>query len=125
MKSVWEECSGDPKRNYLSGFSYGGNGVFHLASMQPDLWAAVWPADPVLTPIPDLQIPVVITIGEYSRHHRLNLQKKGYKEINKAGSLADAVYVDYGEDHVGTATSAYRDKRIYEWLLKKKLNKKR
>ncbi|WP_268898780.1 hypothetical protein [Geomesophilobacter sediminis] len=27
------------------------------------------------------------------------------------------VYTDEGLDHAGTATSAYRDPRIYYWLL--------
>ncbi|HET7363635.1 MAG TPA: prolyl oligopeptidase family serine peptidase [Burkholderiales bacterium] len=36
----------DAARLYLTGFSYGGNGVFDLGLAQPDLWAALWAVDP-------------------------------------------------------------------------------
>ncbi len=33
----------------------------------------------------------------------------------------DRVYTDRGEDHVGSATSAYREERVRRWLLARHL----
>jgi poly(3-hydroxybutyrate) depolymerase len=40
MTEIQREYTGDPDRTYLTGFSFGGNGVFDLAATQADLWAA-------------------------------------------------------------------------------------
>jgi hypothetical protein len=32
----------------------------------------------------------------------------------------DRVYVDQGMDHVGTAALAYKDARIYRWLVERR-----
>jgi predicted peptidase len=121
VKSVWHDYGGDPGRTYLTGFSYGGNGVFSLAAAQPRLWAALWPVDPTLNPIPKPPQPTWLCLGDYSRGDEASLHKKGFQEIKKAGDNSNQVYIDYGKDHSGTATSAYRDKRGYDWLLKKQL----
>ncbi|HMR66531.1 MAG TPA: hypothetical protein PKE64_21160 [Anaerolineae bacterium] len=123
IKSVWHDYGGDPKRTYLTGFSYGGNGVFSLVAVQPGLWAALWPVDPTLNPIPKPPQPIWLCLGDYSRGDEASLQRRGFQELKKAGANTDGVYVDYGKDHSGTATSAYRDRRIYDWLLTKQLKK--
>lgn len=47
VRQVQAEHRGDPERTYLTGFSFGGNGVFDLALAQPGVWAApVRVADP-------------------------------------------------------------------------------
>lgn len=120
VKVVWDGYGGDRKRTYLTGFSYGGNGVFRLAVLQPALWTAVWPVDPVMTPPKGLPMPVLVTMGEYARRHETMLIKQGYKKIESNGFRSNTLYIDYEKDHVRTATAAYRDKRIYDWLLRKK-----
>ncbi|HEU4522144.1 MAG TPA: hypothetical protein VFT12_09090 [Thermoanaerobaculia bacterium] len=106
----------DPNRFYLTGFSFGGNGVFDLAIVQPDLWAALWPVDPTRVPRVDPARPVWLSAGEIARHRKapfissLALQKLSVP-------AGDRVWCDEGEDHVGSATRAYRDDRIYDWLL--------
>lgn len=54
---------GDPARTYLTGFSFGGNGVFDLALAQPGLWAALWPVDPTRPPPRDPLRPVWLSIA--------------------------------------------------------------
>jgi poly(3-hydroxybutyrate) depolymerase len=108
---------GDPARTYLAGFSYGANGVLDVALLHPDVWAALWPVDPTRVPSADPGLPVWLSAGELSRGataefvRRLRLQPAG------EGTPPDRVLVDDGADHVGTATRAYRDARIYDWLL--------
>jgi predicted esterase len=112
---------GDPKRTYLTGFSFGGNGVFDLALDNPRLWAALWAVDPTRVPPADPDLPVWLSAGEASRSvgsefiERLQLQPPG-PEVE----AEDRIVVDEGLGHVGTATSAYRDERIYRWLLAKR-----
>lgn len=67
------------------------------------------PADPGL--------PVWLSSGEVSRRG-----ERGFVErlgLNQPAGAAPGgcVIVDRGQDHVGTATLAYADERIYDWLL--------
>ncbi|KAI1709885.1 hypothetical protein Ddc_13711 [Ditylenchus destructor] len=98
--SVQHEHGGDPNRTYLTGFSYGGNGVFDLGIEQPDFWSALWPVDPTRVPKEEVKQPIWISIGAAAR--RLT-----------------ASYIQ--QDHVGSARKAYKDERIYDWLLAKRL----
>lgn len=118
-----EECGGDPGRTYLTGFSYGGNGVFDVALHDASLWGALWPVDPTRVPAADPGVPVWLSSGQASRPNgprfieRLGLEPPG-------GRAELRVYLDEGLDHVGTATSAYKSDRIYNWLLSKEAPKR-
>lgn len=121
VKQVQREHGGDERRTYLTGFSFGGNGVLDLALAQPDAWAALWPVDPTRVPRTDPRRPVWLSIGQVARHasdafiRALDLQRAGKKPAG------ERLYLDEGEDHVGSATRAYRDERIYDWLLAHRL----
>ena len=121
VASVQAEYGGDPNRTYLTGFSYGGNGVFSLATKQPGIWAALWAVDQPLKPTPQTRQPIWLSLGDRSRTEVSKLRQQGFQEIKKANDNSDKVYIDYGEGHTGTATSAYRDVRSYKWLLRRKL----
>lgn len=106
----------DITRLYLTGFSFGGNGVFDLALEQRDLWSAAWAVDPTRVPPRALELPVWVSIGQVSR-----LQARAFVHrlgLTDAPQDSDRVWTDEGADHVGTARRAYRDGRIYEWLLR-------
>jgi poly(3-hydroxybutyrate) depolymerase len=112
---------GDPRRTYLSGFSYGGNGVLDLAIAHPDAWAALWPVDPTRVPRADPGRPVWLSMGEIARHSVAGfIRALGLVPVGE-GAPGDRVYLDEGQDHVGSATLAYRDERIYDWLLAHRL----
>lgn len=121
VRKVQKSCWGDVKRTYLTGFSFGGNGVFDLALSRPRPWAALWAVDPTRIPERDPGLPVWLSVGKAARLnresfiHALNLTPVDVDEG------ADRVYLDEGADHVGSATLAYRDKRVYSWLLSKRL----
>jgi poly(3-hydroxybutyrate) depolymerase len=114
---VLELAGGDPSRAYLTGFSFGGNGVFDLALAQPDRWAALWAVDPTRVPRADVRRPAWLSIGNAAR-----CQTDGFVAALGLRSAADRIdgdrlYLDEKQDHVGSATRAYRDERIYQWLL--------
>uniref|UniRef100_A0A914RAS8 Phospholipase/carboxylesterase/thioesterase domain-containing protein n=1 Tax=Panagrolaimus davidi TaxID=227884 RepID=A0A914RAS8_9BILA len=41
VQNVQNQCNGDVKRTYLTGFSFGGNGVFDIADSNPNFFAAI------------------------------------------------------------------------------------
>lgn len=121
MAEVQEDHGGDPQRTYLTGFSFGGNGVFDLALTQPDLWAALWPVDPTRVPNEDPQRPVWLSFGEVSRHRKEKFTRALDLKPQETTPDGDRLYLDQGQDHAGSARLAYRDDRIYAWLLSKHL----
>lgn len=122
VEEVQKVHGGDPQRTYLSGFSFGGNGVFDLALTQRDLWAALWPVDPTRVPPQAPERPVWLSIGEVARHRASGfIQALGLRPAADPVQ-GDRLYLDEGQDHVGSATLAYRDERVYAWLLSKRLS---
>lgn len=110
----------DEQRIHLTGFSFGGNGVFDLAIAEPELWAALWPVDPTRLPLGPIDKPIWLSLGEASRRKtRAFVHALALEPPDPAGN-GDRVWSDEGEDHAGTAAAAYRDTRIYEWLLSKR-----
>lgn len=118
VSEVRSDHGGDAQRLYLTGFSFGANGVFDLGAAQPDLWAALWAVDPTRVPSRELKRPVWVSIGEVSRNRRQTFVDALGLEEDAAG---DRVWRDEGLDHVASAASAYADERIYDWLLAKTL----
>ena len=99
-------------RMYLTGFSFGGNGVFDLGLAQPDLWAALWAVDPTRVPRKAPAQPLWLSAGEVAR-----AQKHEFMRALALGAADKRIWTDGGEDHVGAARAAYGDERIYSWLL--------
>jgi hypothetical protein len=122
VKGVQEAYRGDPGRTYLTGFSFGGNGVFDLSLVQPDFWAALWPVDPTRVPADDPGRPVWLSFGEVSRRRKEEFIRA--LSLKHAGAAAHGgrLYLDEGQNHVGSADLAYRDEKIYYWLLSKTLS---
>jgi predicted peptidase len=116
VSEVRSEYGGDARRLYLTGFSFGANGVFDLGAAQPDLWTALWAVDPTRAPAKKLKRPVWLSFGEVSR-----VRREAFVENLDLKPAGDRVWQDDGLDHVATATAAYADERIYDWLLAKSL----
>lgn len=117
VREVQRAHGGDPARSYLTGFSFGGNGVFDLAVAQPGVWAALWPVDPTRVPTADPGLPVWLSSGEVSRYGERAFIQRLDLNPPEGAVPGDRVVVDQGQNHVGTATRAYADGRIYDWLL--------
>jgi pimeloyl-ACP methyl ester carboxylesterase len=118
MAEIQRSRAGDGRRIYLTGFSFGGNGVLDLALAHPDRWTALWPVDPTRVPARDPGPPVWLSIGEAARRSRDGFIR-AMKLQEADGDLdADRIWLDQDEDHIGSARRAYRDERIYEWLAR-------
>ena len=125
VADVVDRFGGDASRCLLTGFSFGGNGVFDLALAQPGRWRALWSVDPTRIPIDALaDTPIWLSIGAAARRlaawivPTLDLRPAPKQADHPARPLEDSrLHLDEGLDHVGSAASAYADERIYEWLL--------
>lgn len=118
--SVEREANGaDAGRTYLTGFSFGGNGVFDLALLNRRFWAALWTVDPTRWPSADPAAPVWLSLGECARARKREFIAALGLVSAQESPEADRVYLDEGADHVGSATRAYADERVYAWLLSK------
>jgi predicted peptidase len=122
LKQVQNDHEIDPSRKYLTGFSFGGNGVIDFGIMQPQDWAALWAVDPTRIPRSEVQPPIWLSIGEVARSGKAALIRS-LQLVPKRDPAADRVYVDEGLSHVRTAASAYEDVSIYQWLLARSLAK--
>lgn len=111
---------GDPSRSYLTGFSFGGNGVFDVALHDASPWAALWAVDPTRVPLSDPGLPVWLSSGAACRFNSSGFIKRLGLRPPEAGN-EERVYLDEGLDHVGTATSAYKSDRVYSWLLSRRI----
>ena len=120
VAEVQHAHGGDRTRTYLTGFSFGGNGVFDLALLHPDRWAALWAVDPTRPPARPLAHPVWLSVGALARPRKaafIRAMALRAADESPEGGDEDRLYRDQGADHVGAATLAYRDERIYRWLL--------
>lgn len=115
VTTTCDRLGGDRRRAYLTGFSFGGNGVFDLALLQKELWAALWAVDPTRVPRQPIAAPVWLSAGEVTRY-----QERAFTEALHLGNSPKTrrVYDDRGDDHVGAARRAYADEAIYDWLLR-------
>jgi dienelactone hydrolase len=117
VEAVADEHGGDRSRIFLTGFSFGANGVWDVALDQPGFWSALWAVDPTRAPSRDPRVPVWLSAGELSRRLRDEFIRRLRLEVPADHVPGERVYIDEGLDHVRTATSAYGDDRIYRWLL--------
>lgn len=104
----------DGRRMYLTGFSFGGNGVFDLAEGAHP-WAALWAVDPTRVPSHEIDAPVWVSFGEVARRRKPEFIRALRLREDEPG---DRIYTDTGDDHVGSARKAYMDRAPYEWLLR-------
>ena len=121
VRAVEAEHGTDPSRRDLTGFSFGGNGVFDLAHRQREIWAALWAVDPTRIPEPDLVAPLWLSLGSSARPVTASsVARLGSVALDPdardAPAGAPRLHLDLGQGHVETAERAYADARIYRWL---------
>lgn len=109
-----DKYQGNPSQVYLTGFSYGGNGVLDIGAGHPGVWAALWPVEATRRPVSGTDLPVWVSAGEYARRHISSYRRMWDVQ---APPHPTSVYEDRNLDHVPTAIEAYGDVVIYDWLL--------
>ena len=119
-ETVQKQYRGDRQHIYLTGFSLGGNGVLDIAIAQArfNFWAKLWPVDPIRPYDKIPQLPIWLWYGNENLQpnqatvEKLSLQCAPVNGIPSGNSLC----TNTGLCHVDTATSAYKEDRVYDWL---------
>jgi len=116
----------DKNRIYLTGLSYGGFGTWHMASVHPNLFAAIapivgWGHPSLMKPIADANIPVWAFSGGRDRVVPTTYFYPGINELEKLGDtrVRFTVEEDMGHD---TWKRVYSGDDIYHWFLHYQLN---
>lgn len=119
-QSIASERCGNTKKMYLTGFSFGGNGVLRIGVEQPDVWAALWAVDPTEPPMQRAEQPIWISAGQYSRRYEKEFKDKLKIPVWMPDETpsTDGVYEDSRLSHVETAKKGYSCSAAYAWLSK-------
>lgn len=121
VDTVIAKFRGDPNRVYLSGLSYGGFGVWYMASKYPERFAA---ANPVVGyPHPDLvdsiaehRVPIWCFAGGRDPTVPVEYFYDGMNRLEQLGHDNSRLTVEEDMDH-DVWTRVYSGKDIYDWLL--------
>jgi predicted esterase len=110
----------DPARVYLTGISNGGSGVWQLAEVYPDRWAAVAPISSFIEPdVPKVRhIPAWIFHGAQDDKAPVGPQRTLVQELKEAG--ADVRYTELPNQGHMVGRQLYRSKELYEWFAQKR-----
>lgn len=109
----------DPKRLYLTGFSYGANGVFRVVGQQKNRWAAIWPVDPPGMFPSYFGRPIWLWYGsQFWNANETNRATLNLAAVNEDVAKSSALYTaNPALAHTPIAVAAYGEARVYEWLL--------
>ena len=127
LGEVLETYRADPERVYLTGLSMGGYGAWYLATTYPERFAAMVSVSGsgYRTPFPPGEETLcrMKDIAVWAIHGALDqMSEPDASRLNtlalKASCLGEVVWTLYpDEGHIGTYERAYRDPKLYEWLL--------
>lgn len=110
----------DPDRVYLHGYSNGGDGVWKLAELRPDLFAAILPMSSVVSYInvdKIAHIPVWHFQGEYDLNPTAQSAQQLQQRLREAG--ASTRYYEYLNAGHGIWDKAYAEPDFFSWMLGK------
>ncbi|WP_052572859.1 prolyl oligopeptidase family serine peptidase [Haloferula sp. BvORR071] len=109
----------DKKRIYLTGYSMGGYGTFHLLAQEPRLFAAGVPVSGGGDPNKAesyKNVPVWVFHGAKDPTVNPDQSRKMVEALKKA--RAEVKYTEYADGDHGIAGRVYADLEMHEWLFK-------
>lgn len=129
LMRINDNFNGDQKRTFLTGFDFGGKGVFDFANWNEKIWAALWPVDPYGESQRSCDVSRIwFYSGSWGYWHEerrntiTNLQLLDAGTFQKDHPKKVRLFSDLSPheqyDHNATCTTAYADWRVYNWLLK-------
>jgi predicted peptidase len=111
----------DPKRIYLTGYSMGGFGTFHVLAQEPEFFAAGAPVAGGGNPGSAetfKDVPVWIFHGAKDDTVSVDKSRSMVEALKAAG--ADPKYTEYPDGDHGIIGEVYDDKEFHEWLFSQK-----
>ena len=109
---VAAEHGGHLTRIYLTGFSYGGNGVLSIGQDPTGPWAALWAVDPPAVPAGCPPCPVWLSAGRYAHPQAPAFTSILRLQQAAAASSTASVYDYVGPGHGDSATRICRPPSI-------------
>lgn len=121
IEDLEKNLSIDKKRIYLTGYSMGGYGTFHLLGQEPKLFAAGIPiaggGDP--NRAADFKkVPVWVFHGAKDPTVKVEQSQRMVKALEDA--RGDVKYTELPEGDHGIAGQVYGDVKVHEWLFEQK-----
>lgn len=125
LDEVVEEYGADPDRVCLTGISSGGSGAWDMASTYPERFAAVVPLcgigfDGSIHTLVKSQIPIWNFYNEGDDAGLVKSNRDFRAKLIKSG--ASPLVTEYHQDEHNCWDRAYRDPRLYSWLLEQSRN---
>jgi hypothetical protein len=136
LRIIYSNFRGDPDKTYLTGFSYGGKGVFDFALWAEELskqdpsrklsWAALWPVDDandqarLSCSVKRIWLHFGMWKTDPQKSTVIKLGLTPVRAFRNGYPKSDGLYTDYtefGYGHTTTCAASYADWRVYEWLL--------
>ncbi len=116
----------DPQRLYLTGYSYGGNGVYGLALNYPGVFAA---AVPIAAMPPYIEYLSRDRPGNWWHFHNEGDYTSHAVDDAGLGRFRDAVVAAGGDFRIGSYpvaghdawTAAWREKEVWRWMFSKSI----
>jgi predicted peptidase len=125
---VLKNYKADSNRVYLSGLSYGGFGTMHLASSNPERFAAIapivgWGHPELMEPIAQYDIPVWVFSGGRDPVVRTKYFYPGINKLEELGhnNFRFTTHEDMGHD---AWKRIYAGDDLYTWFLEQELSEK-
>ncbi len=111
----------DKKRIYLTGYSMGGYGTFHLLAQEPKLFAAGVPiaggGDPIRAEL-FKKVPVWVFHGAKDPTVKPEQSQRMVKALEDARGTVK--YTEYPDGDHGIVGRVYADPKLHEWLFEQK-----
>jgi len=118
IEDLVKNLSVDKKRIYLTGYSMGGYGTFHLLGEEPKLFAAGVPiaggGDPNKAEI-FKKVPVWVFHGAKDETVKPDQSRRMVEALKKEKS--NVKYTEYEDGDHGIAGRVYADVKMHEWLF--------
>ncbi|MBJ06839.1 MAG: hypothetical protein CMO40_06965 [Verrucomicrobiaceae bacterium] len=108
----------DPKRVYLTGYSMGAYGTFHLLGQEPRMWAAAVPIAGGGNPgaVNDYRkVPIWVFHGENDKIVPVGQSQAMVEALKDARSKVK--YTEYAGEGHGVAGKVFSDEKVHEWIF--------
>lgn len=121
VKQLIENLPVDPKRIYLTGYSMGAYGTFHILADEPELFAAGVPVAGGGNPgtaATFKDVPVWVFHGAQDPTVKVEQSQKMVTALTAEG--AEVKYTEYPDGDHGIIDKAYGEQELHEWLFEQR-----
>ena len=118
VEEMIEKLPIDPKRIYLTGYSMGGYGTFHLLAQEPKLWAAAIPVaggGNSAAVKEHRKVPLWVFHGAKDPVVPVSQSQSMVEALEKARS--EVKYTEFPDADHGISGNVYNDEKVHEWLF--------